>query len=254
MFGIPECDPSDFFSHCNYTDNLSTNRNLAKAILISLLVSEIIAVGSIVIHCLVARQQRFNTRQNVYFADRAGNVVMTTAREPRPFAESFGHNRNYDSYSADTQIITGGHVTDKNRNGFSGAVIHPPQNTVIRRPMEYPQHSGAFSPNTQYIHEGQGHTIDESVNNLQEQNRLLREQIELQQQQLQLLQQQQRHQQSQRASSSSPAGGSSSPAPPAPPPSYESCLQYPDQNQSQREQIKMPPSEDRQTAPSAPPM
>ncbi|XP_045192674.2 uncharacterized protein LOC128545846 isoform X2 [Mercenaria mercenaria] len=269
IFGVPECEPSDFFSHCNYTKNLSTNRSLAIGILISLLVSEIIAIGSIVIHCrscqglgpynmLKPRQRRFAPHHNVYVAGGAGNVVMTTAPEPRPFAGGFGANRNYNSYSADTQIVIDGNVIDKNRGGFSGAIIHPPENTtVIHPPVGYSQYPSMTNQNTQYSHEGQGSTSGASVHQLQEQNRLLREQIALQQQ-LQLMQQQQQQQESAPSSSLPPM-----------PPSYESCMQDPEQMkflQEQNEELQnrylrrqqitkdIPFSSDRNTIPSAPPM
>ncbi|XP_045192668.2 uncharacterized protein LOC123549000 [Mercenaria mercenaria] len=271
IFGIPECDPSDFRSRCNYTDNLSTNRNLAIAILISLLVSEIIAIGSIVMHChtckgrgpynmLKARKRRFTPYRNIYIDRGAGIVVMTTAPvEPRPVAGGFGANHNYDSYNADTQIMIDGNVIGKNSADFAGAVRHPPQNTTVNHPpMGYSQYPSAANQNRQYSHECQGNVSVESVHHLQEQNRLLREQIVLQQQQLRLMQQQQQQQQSE-SSSSLP-----------PPPSYESCMQDPvqlkflqQQNEelqnryhSQQKQLteKIPFSKDRHIAPSAPPI
>ncbi|XP_053401731.1 uncharacterized protein LOC123549003 isoform X2 [Mercenaria mercenaria] len=265
IFGVPKCDPSDFFSRCNYTANRYTNQCLAVGILTSLLVSEIIAIGSIVMHCrsckglapynmLKARQRRF--------AGGVGNVVMTTVPEPRPLAGGFGANRNYDSYSADTQIIIDGNVIDKNRSGFAGAIIHPLENTtVIHPPVGYFQYPSMTNQNTQYSYEHQGSTSGASVHQLQEQNRLLREQIALQQQ-LHLMQQEQQQQPQQQSALSTSL--------PPPPPSYESCMQDPgqmkflqEQNeelqnryQSQQQQLtkEIPFSSDRNTTPSAPPM
>ncbi|XP_053401728.1 uncharacterized protein LOC123549001 isoform X2 [Mercenaria mercenaria] len=273
IFGVPKCDPSDFFSHCNYTANRYTNQCLAIGILTSLLVSEIIAVGSIVIHyrsckglapynMLKARQRRLDPPYNFYVAGGVGNVVMTTAPEPRPLAGGFGANRNYDSYSADTQITIDGNVIDKNRGGFSGAIIHPPENaSVVHPPVGYSQYPSVTNQNTLYYHEGQGSTSGASVHQLQEQNRLLREQIALQQQ-LHLMQQQQQQQPQQQSALSTSL--------PPPPPSYESCMQDPgqmkflqEQNeelqnryQSQQQQLtkEVPFSSDRNTTPSAPPM
>ncbi|XP_045192681.2 uncharacterized protein LOC123549002 [Mercenaria mercenaria] len=264
VLGVPQCDPSYFLSHCNYTVNQYTNRCLAIGILTSLLVSEIIAIGSIVMHyrsckglspysMLKARKRRFALHHNVYIAGGAGNVAMTTVPGPRPYAIGFRAKRN----RAGKQIIIDGNVIDG--GGFAGAIIHPPNNiTVVHPPVGYPQFQSVNNQNTQYSHECQGSSLGASVHQLQEQNRLLREQIVLQQQ-LQLMQRQERQQQS-----------ALSPSLPLQPPSYESCMQDPEQMQflqeqneelqniyqSQQEQItkRIPFSSDRNTTPSALPM
>ncbi|XP_060553530.1 uncharacterized protein LOC132714644 isoform X2 [Ruditapes philippinarum] len=224
IFGVPKCDPSSFFSHCNYNINMGTNRNIAISILVFLIAGEILGIASIVMNNLAcrgvgvsnifkARPRRYNTAQNVYMAGGGGTVVMSTAPEQTPIIGGFGYGnyRRNDNYSADTQIVIGGQVIDKNRGGFSGAVIHPPENTTVHPFVGYyPDNQGATGQHPTF-HQ------DESVNQLQEQNRLLREQIALQQQQLQLMQQQQ-HQQLDASSTMPP-----------PPPSYESCLQDPTQ-------------------------
>lgn len=212
LFGVRRCELSTF---CNYTVNINTNHSLAVAILVLLILCEILCIGGIIVNCLTydrlspnmmvkARTRGYNTGHNVYLAGGHANVITTSAApEQRPFVGGFAHNRN-DNYSADTQIIVGGQVINKGRGGFSGAIIHPPpENTTVHPPVGYyPQDQGATNISQNVNHE--------NVQQLQERNRLLREQIMLQQQ-LRLIQQEEHH-----------------PLPPEPP-SYESCLQDPAQ-------------------------
>lgn len=224
IFGVPECDPRDFFSHCNYTENIAENRNIAIAILIFLLLSEIVVIGSIVVHCRACRgvgpYNAFRPRtyygttvqHQTYTTEGPANVVVSTAPEPPHYAGGrHGFGQNYDFNSRDTQIIVGGQVIDKGTGGFQGAVLSQPENvTIVHPPMGYPQ----YTDQSGQITGAQGCQTSRNVNDLQEQNRLLREQIALQQQQLNLMQQQQQ-----------PARAPSPNLPP--PPSYDSCIQDP---------------------------
>lgn len=271
IYGVPDCDPRDFFSHCNYTKNISANRTIAILILVTLLVSLFVAIGSIILHCRICRGVGLQGRRNYgitvqqqgFIGGGVGpaNFVYTTAPEPpRYFGRGNAYRRGYDDFSRDTQIIIDGQVIDKGHGGFQGAVLSQPQNVTVVHPPPpgNPQYSGQAGQYTQGGGgaQGYGQSAPNTVNDLQEQNRLLREQIALQQQQLNLMQQQQHD------------NRAPSPSFP-PPPSYESCLQDPSQinllqeqnkelqnrYQSQQEQLeKTAPPSDVRNEPSAPPM
>lgn len=202
IFGVPKCDPDDFFSHCNYTRNISQNHTIAILILLLLIVSEIVAIGSIVVHCRSYGRLGYN---NAFGQRRHFGIALNARSTPTNVTYSTAHYPP-SNYSGQSQV-----------QNF--AFVHPPAG--------YPQYQGQAGQNTQGGSgaEGYGQSAPNTVNDLQEQNRLLREQIALQQQQLNLMQQQQLD-----ARAPSPNF--------PPPPSYDSCIQDPSQINLLQEQNK----------------
>ena len=155
IFGLKDCDPNEFGSFCNYTENISQNKTLAVFILLSIIAS---AGLSILIVCCGCRYaQAFGVR----LQRRALPVVIV------------GGSQGPVHQGADSTPV----VTDSGYKYPTVVIGGAAPSTGVQHATSPPFPLGLTG------------SQNPSIQELQEQNRLLQEQIRLQQYQLQLQQQ-----------------------------------------------------------------
>ena len=199
IFGLKECDPNEFGSFCNYTENMSENKALAVFILLFIIAS---AAVSILIACCNCRH--------------AGSFGVQMQRGGRPLVIVGGSQGVTYHGTSSTPMMTGS--TYQYPPVVVGGNMQTPgaQYPVNTSGAQYPVNtSGAQYPVNPPFAQGQAGGSNTSVQELQEQNRLLQEQIRLQQQQLQLQQQLQQQ---------AGLGGMATPIDMVAPPSYDECV------------------------------
>ena len=207
IFGLKDCDPNEFGSFCNYTENMSENKALAVFILLFIIAS---AAVSILIACCNCRhagsfgvQMQRGGRPLVIVGGSQGVTYHGTSSTPMMTGSTYQY----------PPVVVGGNMQTPG--------VHPVNTSSAQYPVntsgaQYPINtSGAQYPVNPQFAQGQAGGTNTSVQELQEQNRLLQEQIRLQQQQLQLQQQLQQQ---------VGPGGMATPIDMAAPPSYDECV------------------------------
>lgn len=164
IFGLRDCDPSEFGGDCKYTKNISQNKIVAVFILLFILASAVISVTAICCNC------RFGSHFGINFKRRRPSLVIVSGTS--------GPDTTYQTYN--DPVVT--------ETGYSPVLIGGAATSYVNQLSSY-------NANGQYLPQ----ITNPAVQELQEQNSLLQQQIRLQQEQLEL--QQRLHQQAGQAPS-----------------------------------------------------